>query len=527
MAQAAWWQRGVVYQIYPRSFMDSNGDGLGDLRGIASKLDYLKWLGVDALWLSPIFPSPMADFGYDVSNYIDIYPPFGNLDDFDHLLDAVHQRGLKLILDLVPNHTSNHHDWFIESRSSRDNPKRDWYIWRDAQPDGSPPNNWLSYFGGPSWTFDETTGQYYLHSFLAEQPDLNYRNPEVKKAIADAIRFWLKRGVDGFRVDVIDRMIKDEQLRDNPLNPNWVEGRDNPTWKYLRVYSENQPGVHDLIQELRQVFEEFKDRVMIGEIAYSTDPTLITGFYGTQSAPEIHLPFNFALLMLPWQADEVRSFVNLYEASLPADGWPNYELGNHDQMRIGTRIGLEQARVAAMLILTLRGTPFIYYGEELGLRDVDIPPHLYQDPQGINLGISRDPQRTPMHWDNSPNAGFTTGEPWLPLSPDYPVLNVVSEQADPTSMLMFYHTLLGLRRYTPALHAGSYRSLESPEGTFVYVREHAGKQYLIALNFWNVGRALTLPRRGKVILSTHMDRGDAVEELHLRANEGVVVELIG
>ncbi len=524
MAQA-WWQRGVVYQIYPRSFMDSNGDGLGDLRGIASKLDYLKWLGVDALWLSPIFPSPMADFGYDVSNYVDIYPPFGNLDDFDHLLAEVHQRGLKLILDLVPNHTSNHHEWFIESRSSRDNPKRDWYIWRDAKPDGSPPNNWLSYFGGPSWTWDETTGQYYLHSFLAEQPDLNYRNPAVKQAIADSIRFWLKRGVDGFRVDVIDRMIKDELLRDNPLNPDWVEGRDNPTWKYLRTYSENQPGVHDLIQELRKVFEEFKDRVMIGEIAYSTDPTLITGFYGTETAPEIHLPFNFALLMLPWQADDVRSFVNLYEASLPAGGWPNYELGNHDQMRIGTRIGLQQARVAAMLILTLRGTPFIYYGEELGLRDVDIPPHLYQDPQGINLGISRDPQRTPMHWDNSPNAGFTTGEPWLPLSPDYPVLNVVSEQADPASMLSFYHTLLGLRRYTPALHSGSYRSVESPEGTFVYVREHEGKQYLIALNFWNVGRTVTLPARGQVILSTHMDRGDAVAELHLRENEGVVVEL--
>lgn len=521
-----WWKRGIVYQIYPRSFMDSNGDGIGDLRGIADRLDYLQWLGVDAIWLSPIFPSPMADFGYDVSDYVAIYPPFGTLDDFDHLLEQAHQRDLKLILDLVPNHTSNHHAWFLESRSSRDNPKRDWYVWRDAKPDGSPPNNWLSYFGGPSWTWDEKTGQYYLHSFLAEQPDLNYQNPEVKQAMFDSIRFWLKRGVDGFRVDVIDRMIKDELLRDNPLNPEWVEGRDNPTGKYLRVYSENRPGVHDLIREFRKVFDDFKDRVMIGEIAYSTDPSLITGFYGTEQAPEIHLPFNFALLMLPWQAEAVRAFVDQYEALLPEDGWANYVLGNHDQTRIGTRIGLDQARVAAMMILTLRGTPFIYYGEELGMTDVDIPPHLYQDPQGINIGISRDHERTPMQWENTPNAGFTTGEPWLPVSPNYPVLNVARERGNPRSMLMLYHALINLRRFTPALRDGSYRSLASPEGTFVYIREADGKQFLVALNFTANPQSIALPGRGRVVLSTYMDRADAGEALHLREHEGVVVELV-
>lgn len=526
MTSAAWWKRGVVYQIYPRSFMDANGDGIGDLRGIAARLDYLKWLGVDAVWLSPIFPSPMADFGYDVSDYTGIYPPFGTLDDFDHLLDAMHQRDLKLILDLVPNHTSDHHAWFQESRSSRDNPKRDWYIWRDAKADGSPPNNWLAYFGGSSWTWDDKTGQYYLHSFLPQQPDLNWHNPEVKKAMFDAIRFWLKRGVDGFRVDVIDRMIKDALLRDNPPNPDWVDGRDNPTWKYQRVYSENQPGIHDLIREMRGVFDEFKDRVIIGEIAYSTDPTLITGFYGTPKAPEIQLPFNFALLMLAWNADAIRAFADAYDGAIPAGEWGNYVLGNHDQTRVATRIGAEQARVAAMLLLTLRGTPFIYYGEELGMTDVAIPPHLYQDPQGINIGISRDPERTPMQWSDAPNAGFSAGaSTWLPVAPDYARVNVAAQQGDPKSMLMFYHTLLNLRRFTPALHSGSYRSLDAPDGCFVYLRESDGRRFVIALNFYNLPRTLTLPAHGTVILSTHMDRADAGATLTLREHEGVVVEL--
>ncbi len=452
----AWWQSGIIYQIYPRSFMDSSGDGIGDLCGIAERLDYLAWLGVDGLWLSPIFPSPMADFGYDVSDYVGIHPIFGTLDDFDHLLEQAHRRNIRIILDLVPNHTSNQHAWFLDSRSSRDNPKRDWYLWRDPKPDGTPPNNWLAYFGGSAWTWDQTTGQYYLHSFLPEQPDLNWRNPAVKGAMFDAIRFWLKRGVDGFRIDVIDRMLKDAQFRDNPPNPDYVEGRDNPTWKYLRVFSENRPGVHDLIREMRAVFDQFDHRVMIGEIAYSLNPSLITGFYGKPpQGDELNLPFNFALILLDWNADAVRSFVDAYEGMLPTYGTPNYVVSNHDQPRVATRLGDPQARVAAMLLLTLRGTPFLYYGDELGMRDVDIPSNQYQDPQGINLGISRDPERTPMQWDSSPHAGFSTMETWLPVAPDFAQVNVEVQRGDSRSPLTLFKRLIDLRRSDDALSMGA------------------------------------------------------------------------
>jgi alpha-glucosidase len=521
---ASWWQRGIVYQIYPRSFMDSNGDGIGDLRGIADRLDYLTWLGVDALWLSPIFPSPMKDFGYDVSDYVGIHPIFGTMDDFDYLLKEAHKREIRIVLDLVPNHTSSEHAWFKESRSSRDNPKRDWYIWRDAKPDGSPPNNWLAYFGGAAWTWDETTQQYYLHSFLPEQPDLNWHNPEVRRAMYDAIRFWLKRGVDGFRIDVIDRMIKDEQLRDNPLDPNWMEGH-NPAHRYQRLYSENQPGVHDLIRDLRLVFNEFTESVSIGEIGYFRDPGMIAPFYGQAQAQapqgdEIHLPFNFALILLAWQADEIRAFVDAYEGLIPAHGWANYVLGNHDQSRVATRIGDAQARVAAMLLLTLRGTPFLYYGDELGMRDVDIPREKYQDPQGVNLGFSRDPERTPMQWDATPNAGFTSAdaEPWLPLAPDYPWANVNVEKGDPRSVLTLYKRLIDLRRSDDALIFGAYASLAAPDGVYAYTR---GEKYMIALNF--TGEAKPLALSGEIVVSTHLDRTGKVEALELRPNEGVIL----
>jgi alpha-glucosidase len=516
---APWWKRGIVYQIYPRSFMDSNGDGIGDLRGIADKLDYLAWLGVDALWLSPIFPSPMKDFGYDVSDYVGIHPIFGTLDDFDHLLQEAHARNIRIVLDLVPNHTSSEHEWFKESRSSRDNPKRDWYIWRDAKPDGSPPNNWLAYFGGAAWTWDEATGQYYLHSFLPEQPDLDWHNPDVRQAIYDAIRFWLRRGVDGFRIDVIDRMIKDELLRDNPLDPNWVEG-SNPAHRYQRLYSENQPGVHDLIRDLRLVFNEFTESVSIGEIGYFRDPGMIAPFYGeAPHGDEIHLPFNFALILLKWRADEVKAFVDAYEGTIPTHGWANYVLGNHDQSRVATRIGDAQARVAAMLLLTLRGTPFLYYGDEIGMRDVDIPREKYQDPQGVNLGFSRDPQRTPMQWDASPNAGFSSADPWLPLANDYPWANVKVERGDPRSVLTLYKRLIELRRSDDALVLGDYVSLLAPDGVFSYMR---GRKYTIALNFTDEAQQLALS--GEILLSTHLDRSGKVEALDLRPNEGVIME---
>lgn len=525
-----WWQRGVIYQIYPRSFMDSDGDGVGDLRGIIQRLGHLSALGVDAIWLSPIFRSPMADFGYDVSDYTDIDPLFGTLDDFDELLDAAHRRGLRVILDLVPNHTSSEHPWFIESRSSRDNPRRDWYIWRDPKPDGSPPNNWLSNFGGPSWTWDSATGQYYLHSFLPEQPDLNWRNPEVKAAMFECIRFWLRRGVDGFRIDVIDRMIKDELLRDDPPNPDFVAGRDNPAWQFLRLYSENRPEVHDLIAEMRQIFDEFPDRVSIGEIVYSTDPAQITRFYGKPEQPELHQPFNFGLLMLPWDAGRIRRFVDDYDAALKrVGGWGNYVLGNHDQPRLVTRIGREQARVAALMLLTLRGTPYIYQGEELGLEDGRVPPDQYQDPQGINLGISRDPQRTPMPWNAEPNAGFSTARPWLPIPPDYPQINAQWQTNKPHSFLSLYRRLIALRRAHEALSVGDYRSFDAPDGCFVYERALGDSRWLIALNLTHEARQVSFGSgAGMIVVSTYPDQAETVslDQIDLRPDEGLLIKLL-
>lgn len=530
----SWWKTGVVYQIYPRSFMDSNGDGIGDLRGICDRLDYLAWLGIDAIWLSPCFPSPMADFGYDVSDYTDIHPEYGTLADFDRMVAEAQRRNVRVILDLVPNHTSDQHPWFIESRASRDNPKRDWYIWHDPKPDGSPPTNWLSYFGGPAWTLDEKTQQYYLHNFLAGQPDLNWRNPAVKEAMFDAIRFWFNRGVAGFRIDTIDRMLKDPALRDNPPNPDWQPG-DNPTEKFLRVYSENRPGIHELIAEFRAVFDEYKDRVSIGEIAYSVSPRDIVGFYGTDERPELHLPFNFALLMLEWDAVTIRRFVDAYEAILPTGGWPNYVLGNHDRDRLFTRLGDAQGRVAALLLLTLRGTPFVYQGEELGMHDGYVSPEDFQDPQGKNIGISRDYSRTPFHWSPGENAGFTIGKPWLPIAADYRTHNVETEMFDPTSTLNFYRHLIHLRRRHPALNSGSYHPLDTVDGCYAYLREQEQDRFLIALNFTDSDQEISISRvQGSTatsLLSTHMDEEridqavDLKSPLRLRPNEGLLIRL--
>ena len=364
-----WWKSAVLYQIYPRSFQDSNGDGVGDLRGIIERLPYLAELGVDALWLSPIFASPMADFGYDISDYTAIDPLFGSMADFDALLHEAHARGLKVLLDFVPNHTSDQHPWFCESRASRTSAKRDWYIWRGGAPGGGPPNNWLSEFGGSAWAFDAQSGQYYYHAFLPAQPDLNWRNPAVRAAMHDVMRFWLGRGVDGFRVDVIWHLIKDDQFRDNPPNPNFRAG-DPPHRRQLPLYSADRPEVHELIRELRGVIDEFSERLLIGEIYLPLD-RLVT-YYGRDLAG-VHLPFNFSLLETPWNARAVAQLIDRYEALLPDGAWPNWVLGNHDRPRVVSRIGQAQARVAAMLLLTLRGTPTLYYGDEIGLPQVAIP----------------------------------------------------------------------------------------------------------------------------------------------------------
>ena len=517
-----WWQRGIIYQVYPRSFQDANGDGVGDLAGIKQRLDYLAGLGVDAIWISPIFPSPMADFGYDVADYCGIDPLFGSLADFDALLADAHARGLKLILDFVPNHTSDRHPWFIESRASRDNPKRDWYIWRDAKPDGSPPNNWISHFGGPAWEFDEATGQYYLHSFLREQPDLNWRNPQVRAAMHDALRFWLDRGVDGFRVDVIWLMIKDDKFRDNPPNPDWMPG-GSEIGKLLQLYNADRPEVHDVIAGLRAVLDEYRERVLIGEI-YLPIERLVT-YYGA-GLKGAHLPFNFQLLETEWRASKIAKLIDEYERLLPRGGWPNWVLGNHDRPRIAARVGEPQARVAAMLLLTLRGTPTIYYGDEVGLARVHIPPELAQDPWEKNEpGQGRDPSRTPMQWDARANAGFTTAtRPWLPLSHDWPARNVAVERGEPGSMLNLYRALIALRRKHRALSIGTLRMLAASEGLVAYERELGGERLTIALNLTADAIALPASVRGEVLLSTYLDRSGALSAQTLRPNEGVVLK---
>ncbi|MBN1811642.1 MAG: DUF3459 domain-containing protein [Anaerolineae bacterium] len=537
----AWWQRGVVYQIYPRSFQDTTGNGVGDLAGVIRRLDYLVDLGIDAVWLSPFYPSPMADFGYDVADYCDVEPLFGNLATFDRLVAGAHARGIRIVVDWVPNHSSDQHPWFVESRSSRDNPKRDWYIWRDPKPDGSPPNNWGSYFGGPAWTFDETTGQYYLHQFVKEQPELNWRNPQVKAAMLDTLRFWLDRRVDGFRMDVIGLLIKDADLRDNPPNPD-----ANPNLppndifeRQLHVYNHDRDEVHAVIREIRQVLDEYESRCSIGELGGPLDRWICyygDGSAGSPTGDELHLPFNFRLMWQPWQARAMHRSVDEMEAALPDFAWPNYVLGNHDGDRLATRFGGQaQARAAAMMLLTLRGTPTVYYGEELGMENGVIPSEKVRDPQGINLGIerTRDVCRTPMQWDASPNAGFCPAgvEPWLPVSADYTTRNVAVQSADSTSMLTLYRRLLALRRASPAFYGGSYRPLDGvPGDCFVYLRQADGERRLTALNFAGAEQTISLPNlagSAKVLLSTHLDReGTAnLRSLKLRAHEGCIVAL--
>jgi alpha-glucosidase len=523
-----WWQRGVIYQIYPRSFMDSDGDGVGDLPGIKQKLDYLRWLGVDAIWISPIYPSPMADFGYDVSDHTAVHPLFGTLDDFDALVAAAHGMGLKVILDYVPNHTSDEHPWFREARASRESPTRDWYIWCDPAPDGGPPNNWRSAFGGSAWEWDAATGQYYYHAYLKEQPDLNWRNPEVRAAMLDVLHFWLDRGVDGFRVDAIHHLIEDDQFRDEPPSPDYRTDQA-PYWELLHPYTTDHPEVHDAIAQMRRVLDEYGDRVMVTE-AYLPMERIVT-YYGVDGLGA-HLPFNFQLIELPWGARCIAEAVDAYEAALPPGGWPNWVLSNHDRPRIASRVGAAQGRVAAMLLLTLRGTPTVYYGDEIGMHDVPILPELVQDPWERNvpgLGLGRDPERTPMQWDAGPSAGFTTGTPWLPIAEDYTAVNIAAERGDPRSMLTLYRRLIAMRRAWPALAVGSYAPVSASGDLLAYVRECDGRRMLVLLNLG--GTPCTFDLRGagiagRVALSTYLDRygEEASGVIALRADEGVIIE---
>ncbi|MFO0992336.1 MAG: alpha-amylase family glycosyl hydrolase [Hyphomicrobiales bacterium] len=534
-AKLAWWRTGVIYQIYPRSFQDSNGDGVGDLAGIIERVDYLAWLGLDAVWISPFYPSPMADFGYDISNYTDVDPLFGTLADFDRLLAALHQRQIRVILDFVPNHTSIEHPWFQESRKSRSNPKRDWYIWHDPAPDGGPPNNWLSQAGGGAWTFEPETRQYYYHAFLALQPDLNWRNPEVRAAMKDVLRFWLDRGVDGFRVDVLWHLAKDPDFRDDPLNPNYRDS-EPPFMRVLPKFSADHADMIAIATEMRQVLDEYKgDRVLIGEL--SLPLARLMDYYGPELSA-VHLPFNFALLWTAWtregwSIERLAHMVERYEKALPPGAWPNWVIGNHDQPRVATRIGMAQARVAMVLLLTLRGTPTLYYGDELGHPSVEIPPERVRDPFGINMPggtQGRDPVRTPMPWDNSVNAGFTTGEPWLPLAPNAAQLDVVTQKADPNSMLSLTHRLLGLRRQEPALHQGDWKRLAVGGEAFAYLRSWEGRSFAVLLEINSRNSLITLPEgfQGRIVLSTQPSREQTKinGDFNIQSDEAVIVEVL-
>jgi alpha-glucosidase len=529
-----WWKHGVIYQIYPRSFQDSNGDGIGDLEGIIERLDYLNGtpdsLGVDAIWMSPTFPSPMADFGYDVSDYEDVHPDFGTLETMDRLIAEAHKRDIRVILDFVPNHTSDQHPWFIESRSALDSPKRDWYVWRDPRPEGSPPNNWIGAFGGPAWEWDRRTEQYYLHSFLVQQPDLNWRNPHVERAMHNVLRFWMDRGIDGFRIDVMDRIVKDPELRDNPPNPHreFVK-RLGMTALQMHTQDINWPDIIDYVRRIRTTVDAYPERMTVGEV-FGTSENIVR-YYGGDTCDGLHLAFNFPFVRMwarHWTAAWARRHVDDFEAALPDGAWPNYVFGNHDVDRVATRLdgdgrGEERARLAAVLLLTLRGTPFIYYGEEIGMPNVDVPEHMLQDP-ARRYGRGRDPERTPMQWTR--NGGFTGGTPWLPYG-DL-TRNVEDQRRDAGSTFSLYRKLLRARRASKALTHGDYADVAGvPETIFAFTRTCGDERTLTVLNFSETRSVFELPealRPADTLAGTHGDPPPS-GHIDLRPNEGRVLLL--
>jgi alpha-glucosidase len=523
---AKWWERAVIYEIAPISFQDSNGDGRGDLPGLISRIDYLDWLGIDAVWLTPIYRSQMLDLGYDIADFCSIDPLFGTLDDFERLVDLLHTRGIRLILDFVPNHTSIEHAWFKESRSSRSNPKRNWYLWADPEPNGGPPNNWLSRFGGSAWQWDEGTSQYYYHSFLVEQPDLNWRNPEVRRAMADVLRFWMRRGADGFRVDASAVLAEDELLRDDPPDPDANE-KTPPPQRLKRIFTDDRRESMGYLEEIRKTIDEFPNRMLAGEVQGKTER--IGHFYGEQQ-PRLHLPLNFALLDTPWNALSLQANIDAYMNAIPDSAWPDWVIGGHDKRRIATKIGQPQARVLAMLLLTLRGTPFFYAGDELGMEQVSIPADRVQDPFEKlvgGYGLSRDPQRTPMRWDTSSGGGFTSGESWLPMGTDVADKNVEVLKKDRGSLLWLYRRLIELRHAEPTLSIGDYQPLRSRNDILLYKRARAGDEILVALNTVHQPRKLDWEGEGKLLLSTYLD-GDArpvAGPCLLRPDEGIIVKL--
>lgn len=492
-----WWKEAVFYHVYIRSFQDSNGDGIGDLPGLLQRLEVLAGLGVDALWLSPCYPSPQADFGYDVADYRDVDPVYGTLEDLARLRDALHDRGMKLVLDFVPNHTSSAHPWFRDALRGPESRYRTWYYFRDPAPDGGPPNNWQSTFGGPAWTLHPQSGQYYLHSYHWEQPDLDWRNPEVVAAMHDHLRFWLDWGVDGFRVDAIQRVFKDADLRSNPPDPDYGTPPEDPSYDakraQLRLYDKMQPGVHQVVRGLRGVVAAYPgDRVLIGETAVMAWEDYLA-FANDREG--FHLAFSFHQIKAPSLAAVRREVEHLYRVLAPA-AWPTLVLSNHDNERHGSRLGpptAALAKAAAAALLLARGTPFVYYGEEIGMPSTRVPPERLLDPAGLfqrdqgraavaaTATYGRDGARTPMHWDASTKGGFTDGDPWLPLG-DTAARNLAEQRRRSDSVWCWYRDLLALRRAHPALLRGSYVPLAGPDGLWGFAREAEGRRLTVLIN---------------------------------------------
>jgi alpha-glucosidase len=503
-----WWQRGAIYQVYPRSFADSDGDGVGDLPGVLAHLDHLEGLGVEALWLSPFYPSPMADFGYDVADYCDVDPLFGTLADFDRLLAEAHARGIRVLIDWVPNHTSDRHPWFQASRSSRDDPKRGWYVWRDGR-DGKPPNGWRSVFGGgPAWTWDDRTGQWYMHTFLPQQPELNWDEPQVRAAMHDTLRFWLDRGVDGFRIDVVHALAKDPEL-----------GDDEPARSH---HDDWQPTIHERLRELRAVVDEYDDRILVGEV-YLLNLERVAAYVA--SGDQLHLAHNFVFLKLPWDAAAFRASIDEFVALSGPAAWPAWFLANHDHPRVASRFGPRQARAVLVMLYALRGTPFVFQGEELGLPDAEVPASRVVDVNG------RDPERAPIPWlppsQAGAGAGFTTGEPWLPIVAEAERLNVAAQAADPRSTLALARRLGRLRRDEAVLQGGEQRTVDAGPDLLCWLRELGPERMLALVNFADAPRTGTLPATGRIVLSSDPDRAEerTGDRLELAGAEAVLVKL--
>lgn len=532
-----WFKKGPLYQIYPRSFKDSNADGVGDLRGIINKLDYLAGapdsLGVSAIWISPFYKSPMKDFGYDVSDYYSIDPLFGDMQDFEDLVNECNTRNLAVIMDFIPSHTSDKNAWFVASSRDRNNEKSDWYIWADPAEDGGPPNNWLSVFGGSAWEYVESRDQYYMHTFLSEQPDLNWRNPEVVSEMKNVLRFWISKGVSGFRTDAFPHVFKDPELHDEPSNPNY----DESMWswhKLIHTKTMDLPELAKLYDWFEQVFAEFPERkLFLLTEDFFADAKQLKWHYA-HSNNEYFAPLNLQLPGMDWDAKKYQDFFDNYYGLLEDDEWPNITMGNHDNKRMVDRIGVENIRAAALMLMTLRGLPVIYYGEELGLSNVVIPPEKAQDPFELrdpNKGNGRDPQRTPMQWNSDKWAGFSETEPWLPLGRNYAEQNVDKLSQDSKSILNFYKELISLRSSSTALQTGAYAPFATgKDSLFSYWRKDDNSSNLIILNFDNNEVHISLPTgANKKVISTDNTLYVSTEyddALIIHPNSGIILEAV-